>query len=343
MSRRCALGLVVLGIGSLLPAGVLARAKTDLVFLANGDRVTGEIKYLDKGIISFKTNDIGTLSIEWEDVDSLNSVYQFRVEDQFGEKYFGAIFLTRSGTMQVIQGGIMETTPGAGVVAITPLETTFWQRLDGSISIGFSYTKANKLAQLTSDLNVRFRTPLRTLVLDASNIATSQEDGETTRRQDISLTYNRLFESRWYFSLAAGTQTNDELGLDLRVNLAPGVGLNLAQTNHNTLAAVAGLSGNREWSGTTDGGYNLEAFVGVEHSVFRYDYPKTDITTDVTAYPSLTTSGRIRTEIDISASREVIKDLSVVVSFYHSYDSDPVDPDANGTDYGLVTSIGWTF
>jgi hypothetical protein len=327
----------------MLPAGVFARAKTDIVFIGKADRITGEIKQMDRGILELKTDNIGTVNIEWEDVDSLNSVYQFRVEDQFGEKYFGAIFLTKAGVMQIIHGGTMETTPAAGVIAITPLETSFWQRLDGSVSLGFSYTKSNSLAQLTSDLNVRYRTPLRTLVLDASNIATSQADKETTQRQDISLTYNRLFESRWYALLAAGSQRNDELGLDLRLSIAPGLGLDLIQTNSNTLTATAGLSGNREWSANSDGEYNLEAFAGVEHSVFRYDYPKTDITTDVTAYPSLTTSGRIRTEIDISASREVVKNLTLVITFYHSYDSKPVDPAANQTDYGLVTSLGWTF
>lgn len=265
------------------------------------------------------------------------------MENEFGEKYFGAIFLARSGLLQVIQGGVMKSTSGPLVVAITPLEATFLQRLDGSISIGFSYTKANQLAQLTSDLNVRYRTPLRTLVLDANSIVTSQEDEETTQRQDISLTYTRLFENRWFTFLTTGAQTNDELGLDLRVSLAPGAGLNLVQTNSNTLMVAAGLSGNREWSGNSDGGYNLEAFVGAEHSLFRYDYPKTDVTTGITAFPSLTTSGRIRTEIDISASREIIPDLTLILTFYHSYDRKPADPDAHKTDYGLVTSIGWTF
>jgi hypothetical protein len=320
-----------------------ARQKTDLVFLKNGDRVTGEIKYMDKGIISFKTNDIGTLSIEWEDVDSLNSVYQFRVEDQFGEKFFGAIFMTKSGVMQVIKGGTVETTPATGVVAITPLETTFWQRLDGSISLGFSYTKANQLAQFTSDLTVRYRTPLRLVVLDASNISTSQANEENTSREDISLTYNRLFENRWFATVAAGAQTNDELGLDLRVNLSPGAGFNVIQTNHNTMVATTGLSVNREWSDTAEDSYNLEAFAGVEHSVFRYDYPKTDVVVDLTAYPSLTTSGRVRGELDISASREIVKDLTLVITFYDSYDNKPLDVTADKNDYGLVTSLGWTF
>jgi len=328
---------------ALIPVYAHARQKTDLVFLKNGDRMTGEIKQLSRGILQLKTNDIGTLNIEWEDVDSLSSVYQFRIEDGLGDKYFGSIFLHHNGMLEVIHEGASVMTSGIGVVEITPLEASFWQRLDGSISIGFSYTKATSIAQLNSDFNVRYRTPLRQIILDASNIATSQDDEESTRREDLSLTYNRLFKGRWFATVAGGAQTNDELGLDLRVLFAPGAGLDLVQTNHNTMTATAGLSANREWSANSDGAYNLETFLGLEHSLFRYDYPKTDITLDATVYPSLTTSKRYRTEIDVSASREIVKDLTIVLTFYHSYDSHPLDPDAHKTDYGLVSSLGWTF
>ncbi|HKW14203.1 MAG TPA: DUF481 domain-containing protein [Candidatus Krumholzibacteria bacterium] len=326
-----------------LPDAASARAKTDLVFIGKADRITGEIKQLDRGILTLSTNNIGTVNIEWEDVDSLNSVYLFRVEDRFGRKYFGSLFMSRAGAIEVIHANQTETVAALDVVSITPLEAGFWQRIDGSIAIGFSYTKATTIAQLNSDFNVRYRTPLRQVILDASNIATSQEGEDTKHREDLSLTYNRLFKGRWFATLAAGAQTNDELGLDLRASLAPGVGLDLIQTNHNTMTATAGLSGNREWSVNSDGEYNLEAFFGLENSTFRYDYPKTDITIDATLYPSLTTSGRLRSEVDISASREIVKDLTIVLSFYHSYDNKPLDPDAQKTDYGIVTSVGWTF
>jgi len=327
----------------LFPGGVLARAKTDLVFLSNGDRLTGEIKQLDRGILKLSTNDIGTINIEWEDVDSLNSVYQFRVEDRFGAKYFGAVFLTRPGMLQVIRGGQVEEAGQVDVVAITPLETSFWQQLDGSISLGFSYTKSNSLGQLSTDINVRRRTPIRSYELDLNSITTAQEGEDTQRREDFSLTYNRLFDGPLFVTASGGTQTNDELGLDLRVQFSSGLGANLIQSNHTDLVSTAGLSVNREWSAGDDGGYNLEAFVSAEHSVFRYDYPKTDITADITIYPSLTSWGRVRSELDISASREIVPDFTIVLSFYDSYDSDPVDPTAVTNDYGIVMSLGWTF
>jgi hypothetical protein len=329
---------------ALFPANVHARAKTDIVFLKNGDHITGEIKQLDRGILKLSTNDIGTINVEWEDVDSLSSVYQFRVEDSSGIKYFGAIFLTHAGELQVIQGGQVEEALHANVVTITPLEASFWQQLDGSISLGFSYTKSNSMSQLTSDMYVIRRTEIRLWSLDISSIATSQESEATQQREDATLSYSRLFDGPWFAISSASAQKNDELGLDLRLLLAAGMGVNFVQSNHNDLATSAGLSVNREWSeDVSDDGYNLEAFVSVEHSVFRYDYPKTDITSAVTVYPGLSDWGRIRSEVDVSASREIVKDFTVILSFYDSYDSDPPDPTSTKNDYGLVTSLGWTF
>lgn len=322
---------------------VLAREKTDLVFIGKADRITGEIKQMERGILQLSTDNIGTVNIEWEDVDSLNSVYQFRVEDQYGRKYFGSIFMSKSLQLEVIQHGQTETVSAADVVSITPLEASFWQQLDGSIAVGFSYTKASSLAQLTSDITVRYRSTVRQVVLDASSIETSQADEETKRREDLTLTYNRLFPGRWFSTSAGGVQTNDELGLNLRLLFSTGAGLHVLQTNHNELTAVAGLSVNREWSANQDGAYNLEGLLSLEHSVFRYDYPKTDITLEATVYPNLTDWGRVRSEIDVSASREIVKDLTIVISFYDSYDSDPLDPSAEKNDYGLVSSLGWTF
>ena len=320
-----------------------ARSKTDLVFLRNGDRITGEIKALSRGILQLGTDDIGTIKIEWEDIDSLASVYQFRVEDQDAAKFFGTIALARAGLLHVNDPGARAEIPQETVVGITPLEASFWQQLDGSISLGFSYTKSNALAQLTTDINVRRRTTTRLLELDMSSIATSQEAEETLRREDVSLSYSRLFEGPLFAIATAAAQTNDELGLDLRVLFAPGLGLNLVRSNRNDVSTVVGLSFNREWSNTASGEHNIEGYLTLRHSVFRYDYPKTDITTEATVYPSLNAWGRLRAEVDISASREIVSDFTFVLSFYDSYDSDPPDEGATRNDYGIVTSMGWTF
>src|SRR5712675_2089836 len=75
VKRLFVLVVVLASLG--LPGIASARQKTDLVFIGKADRVTGEIKQMSRGILILKTDNIGTVNIEWEDVDSLSSVYQF--------------------------------------------------------------------------------------------------------------------------------------------------------------------------------------------------------------------------------------------------------------------------
>jgi hypothetical protein len=41
------------------------------VTLANGDRITGEVKRLDRGRLEFSTDDAGTLYLEWDKLVSV--------------------------------------------------------------------------------------------------------------------------------------------------------------------------------------------------------------------------------------------------------------------------------
>jgi Protein of unknown function, DUF481 len=320
-----------------------ARAKTDVVFLTNGDHVTGEVKQLSRGILQLSTDAVGTINIEWEDVDSLHSAYRFRVEETSGAKLFGTIVLTSTGTLQVIQAEGTREVSQLNVAAITPLEASFWQQIDGAISLGLSYTKSNSLGQLTTDFNARYRTPIRLIQLDFSSIATSQEDEATQRREDLEFSYSRLFDGPLFAIASTAAQSNEELGLDLRLMLTSGLGAKLVQTNHRELLSALGLSVNREWTHDSDDTSNLEAYLSVLFSVFRYDYPKTDVSIEGTVFPNLTDWGRVRSELDVSVSREIVKDFTLFLTFYDSFDSDPADPAAATNDYGLVTSFGWTF
>jgi hypothetical protein len=45
-----------------------AQRKTDVVTLYNGDRITGEVKSLNAGILRFSTDAMGTLRVEWQEI-----------------------------------------------------------------------------------------------------------------------------------------------------------------------------------------------------------------------------------------------------------------------------------
>jgi Protein of unknown function, DUF481 len=334
----------LLAVVALPFSDAIAGEKTDLVFLNNGDRITCEIQQLNRGILQVKTDDIGTVNVEWEDVDSLSSGSQFRVEEAAGTKHFGTLLLTRADVLRISEGGQVWEAAQLAVVEIVPVEASYWQQLDGFINLGFSYTKSKGLSQFTTNIAVSRTTDIRMLSLEFTSILTAEDDEETRRRVDATLSYARLFEGPPFAIATASAQRNDELGLRLRLLISVGGGAYFVASNHNQLAAALGLSANQEQSDvSTDKSYHLDAFLTVVHSVFRHDYPKTDISTQITLYPGLSTWGSLRAEVDISASREIVKDLNIVLSFYDSYDNQPADPSSPENDYGIVTSLGWTF
>ncbi len=86
---------------ALLPATTKA-ARTDVVVLENGDRITGEIKTLRRGRVEFKTDKAGTILIEWDIVAELTSDLFFEVLDKRGTRLFGALLAPdRAGVLTV--------------------------------------------------------------------------------------------------------------------------------------------------------------------------------------------------------------------------------------------------
>ena len=67
---------LILGIFSV-PA--LAAPKTDIIVFKNGDKLTGEIKSLKRGRLSFNTDATGTISIEWAQISHIESLQNIQV------------------------------------------------------------------------------------------------------------------------------------------------------------------------------------------------------------------------------------------------------------------------
>ena len=59
---------------------VIAAPKTDVVVFINGERLTGEVKGLERGILSYSTDFMGTIDIEWDKVAQLRSDQLFEIE-----------------------------------------------------------------------------------------------------------------------------------------------------------------------------------------------------------------------------------------------------------------------
>jgi len=332
----------------------LAREKTDIVYLRNGDRVTCEIKRLERGRLEVSTNGMGTVYIEWDDIERVTSTERYVVELEDGTRFEGTLadtdaqarlLLRKEGAVDA-QGNVQEQLLDMqNVVWLDPLklDARRIKRWDGSVSAGFDATKANSDTSLSASFDARRRAETFQLNFNGSVYSRSQDGTDDSLRANFNGIYRGLLEDRWYWAGLGGLERNDELGIDLRSFGGAGYGRFLVQSSRALWSVTGGLVVvNEQLAGESNGETNLDAFLNTDFEFFTYDTPKTTLNTSFTVFPRLTGDGGARLNLDFSLRRELIEDLFVELSLYETYDSDPPE-DGTSNDWGIVTGLGYTF
>ena len=346
MRRWSSLWLLVLltGTADFAWAG---RPKTDTVWTDSGDKVVCEIIELVHAKLTVKTNDMGTIQIKWSNIAALYSSHYFRVETRLGERFFGSIVREPTDPhLYIRRAQDTVRVASADIVDISSVHETFWSRWDGSLSLGFSYTRASGVAQLTLDWTNVYKTERDIVDLKAKTIITGRNESDTTaRREDFSIAYYRMTTKKLIASVSSALQRNDEIGLLRRAIFALTAGMTPFRTNLHTMLLTAGVALNNE-IGTADTSQVTQSAEGVfrvNYSLFKYTSPKSDINTTLTYFPSLTEDGRHRIDFDIKFRYELVKDFYIDLSYYTNYDSKPATEGAAKADFGIITSIAWSY
>ena len=318
--------------------------KNDTIYLNNGDRITGELKKFEYGLLSLKTDAMKTVTIEYDRISTLYSAKHFEFRTISGDRYFGTLLNSEvPGTVYIVLAN--DTIPKLlwDIVQITSIKNRFWQKIDGSVDLGLNYTKASDVFQYSIITSVIHRTTNYSTQFDLSSIRSVQEN-DTSINNDVGLKVVRYFPGKWFALVQTKGQQNSELDLDYRILVGLGGGYDLVRNNFQRLYAVAGMLANRER--TIEAGLlstNIEVSAGIHYKVFRYQQPKIDVTTGFDVYPSLTTGGRVRMEYDLTAKIEIIKDVFFSLTLYDNFDNNPSSSEASKNDWGIITSIGYTF
>jgi hypothetical protein len=342
MKWRRALSLA--GLCLLAPAGAALAQRTDVIVLFNGDHVTGEIKSYATGRLTVAT-DIGSdLSLKWNRITSITSDKQFEVETTDGVYFYGSLApSTPPGKLAIVSAGATRELGFFDVVRISPIYQTFWRRWDGSLDLGFNYTQASSIVQLNLNANAIFRRPTFAASASINTFFSSQSGVPSSQRANFALGYQKFVKDRWFLAGFGGADRNLDLGLDLRLTLGAGYGRYLIQTNRTTLGALLGISGDHENPVTGESTYQAAAVIGVQYSMFTYDFPKVTVNSTLQVFPYLTDAGRVRVEFNAQAKREIVRDLYLSLSVFDSYDSRDPSTQQSKNDWGPVLSIGWTF
>lgn len=330
--------------------GLEARAQDDILIFINGDRLTGEIRRLERGRLFFDGATTPEIGVEWDEVAHLESIQRFEIELESGVIFLGSLSpVDEPGNLTIETLGGPIDVPMLQAVSMTPIEETLIEQIEIDVTMGYNFTKASDLAQLNLGVDVGYRRERHGLNLAFDTVMTDETD-KSTKRQNLNLSYDRFFDNRWVTRGLMAFERNDQLGIDLRSSIGVARGRFLRQTNSQILALYGGLILNREEIDGTNQppGAELtedsvEALGAVQAEWFRYDEPEVDISSSFVVYPNLSDTGRVRTEFDLSLEWEIVSDLVWDITIYHDFDSDPPSAEAVKTDYGVITSVGWEF
>ncbi|MEM1142889.1 MAG: DUF481 domain-containing protein [Pseudomonadota bacterium] len=327
------------------PLFALAHLKTDVVILNNGDRVTGEIKSLLDGRLSLSTDSMGTVAIEWKDIDSLRSDYNYELRLSNGERHFGKIVgqATLPGTL-VLETVFEDATYAlTEVVELRPIAQRVSDRIDVYLSANYAFTKASGVTQTEFRANASYEDEDAETAI-TSRLTISDTDEETTSSSRVSLSRqvwtNR---ERLYRLVFGGFESNDELSLDSRVTIGAGLGRYFFDNNRSSFNGSISVQALEEQSTEGDRESSVEGVISLTYSRWRFDSPKLNLDMTGSVYPSLTESGRLRADNSVTLRWELIDDLFWDLSAWSSFDNETIDEGAGEFDWGITTGVGWSF
>ena len=336
----------------LLAIPAFARDKTDVLVMKNGDHLTGEVKGLDSGVLYVNMDYIlGTSSVQWSKIDHIESKQLFLVKTEDGSVYTGTLSTAETAGGRPVQIEVAETLERkvtidrVQIVQMDETSEKFWQRFNGSINSGISYSKGNEATQYNLSSDVEY--PRERWAAGANYVSSlaSSTGANVSTRNSLGLNYLRLLRwNNWFYAGLGDFLQSSEQDIRLQTNLGAGIGRYLKNTNHATISLLGGFAWqNTDYhqSAVAQGSQNVgTAMIAAQVKLFRFN--KTNLSVTASAFPALSTPGRVFATTNASYYVKIFSNLTWNVSFYGNWDNQPPFH-FSGSDYGTSSGLGWTF
>jgi putative salt-induced outer membrane protein YdiY len=321
-------------------------AQIDSLVMNTGEVLVGEVKSLSQGIIVIETEySDDDFRVEWDQVSYIQTERKYIITMSNGERYNGPLLNPgKDGKVLIIdrdEGDVVANI--LDVVYLKSVEEKFLSRVDLLMSIGYSLTKANESHQISARLNAGYLSNTFGIDLYFNAVRTIQTPDSTTirtERTEGGLGFRFFIYKDWFALAGTDFLQSTEQKLTLRSLTKGGIGNYIVNTNRMYFVLAGGAAWNYEdYDDPAISDRNsAEAFAAVEYNIF--DIGDLDLKTNLTGYPSLTESGRFRTDFSFDLKYEFPLDFFINLGFTLNYDNQPVEG-ASETDYVLQTTFGW--
>jgi hypothetical protein len=327
----------------LLAATTAAAQKTDVVSVRNGDVFIGELKELDRGLLTVSTDAMGTVKVKWPRVLTVSTDKDFQIVLDDESIFFGTLRGEAPGRVIVVTKEGEFEIPTQRVVRLQRLKSGFWNSLAGAVGLSFGYTQQSAKTDLgfNGEVSHPHRTNLTRLEFDTMS---SRQDGTSDIfRLNGDLAHFRQFSRRWFYLGLLSYARNSQLSLESRVGLGGGIGYVMMETDRTSLASWLGPAMTRERYTGNDRRTSVPLVLVTDYQLFLWEPLDTDIAARLQVAPVLNEGGRWRFEFTLQARKELVSDLYLAVGLAESHDTRPPLADANKNDFSLKTTLGFSF
>ena len=207
-------------------------AQGDTLILESTEILVGELKEMSKNVVIFKTHySDSDFKITWNKIKSIHTNSQFLITLKTGERHTGKL-KSRGDLVEILSDSLklFETSINE-IVQLKKVDASFWSNFNASLSVGYNFTKANKLSQFSLRSNFSYIAKRWRAATNYNQILSSQDDVSNTRRVESNLNYNYYFKEKWFISSEINWLSNTEQNLDLRTVSKLGVGMSVIYTN----------------------------------------------------------------------------------------------------------------
>ncbi|WP_206614402.1 DUF481 domain-containing protein [Chitinophaga barathri] len=321
---------------------VVSAQKKDSLVTKNGNVIVGELKLLDKGVVTIETDySKNDFTIEWNEITAIYSGSHFLITLKDGLRVNGSVKTDTANHTVIITklDSQVVVTKVSDIVYLKGLKSDFWSRANASIDMGISVTKANNLRQFTVRSNLGYMADKWEAALFYNDLRSKQDSVNETRRTEWGPSFKYFMQNDWFGAASLNFLSNTEQALDLRTTGKLGVGKYFIHTNKTYIGAAAGIAYNREvFTNETASRSSVEAYFGYEVNLF--DVKDFSLLTNGYAYPSLTESGRWRADFSLDAKYDLPLNFYLKFGGTLNYDNQPAVA-GKDTDYVLAFTFGW--
>lgn len=337
----------------LTPAALYAQIikpdVTDVIEFMDGEKIIGKVKKIQRGVLTLDPDKLeDNVTIKLRNIKSITARRKlYLIESIANKKYYGILEPGRgAGWVKIIEGHDTTELFIEDLDNIENLDENFLKRLDGSASLGFSYSRSSNIGRINESHNMTYSTRKWLFLTSGDLMYTLDNEFKGIEKADLAVQAYIEFWKKWFALSSAQFQRSTELGLSARLQLAEGAGPILIKNRRNDLRVATGISIQREYSTDStksSNSYSTEIPLFANYYLYKLGTPELTLQATNSLFFSLSQGGRWRMDQNITLYWKIVTHLNLNVQFYFDFDSKPASATAQKTDFGTVFSIGYSW